>query len=157
MNYFNITLVVLIAILTALSYFKGKRLLFALIVSFYPAAALYIAFPYKDNFIFMKDNAMQVFYSHMAIFAVFFVIIGFATYRITHADGIHSGLAGFFEALALSASITLLIIALSFHVLPYRDIFGLSSDVQNFFISGLGYFVSVLVPIGVIAWFTRRY
>ncbi|HEY1037542.1 MAG TPA: hypothetical protein VGE62_03070 [Candidatus Paceibacterota bacterium] len=154
----NIALLVVIALLTGLSFYKGKTVLFSLIVSFYPAAALYASFPYKKNFIFMDDNAAQVFYSHAIIFAAFFALSFFVARRIVHSDGNRSGVVGFVDALALSVSVVLLSTALTYHVLPYRDVYGLSKALQTFLSGNLGYFVSMSVPVAVIFWMTgRRY
>lgn len=155
---FNIALIVVIAILTALSFYKGKTILFSLIVSFYPAAALYASFPYKKNFIFMNDNANELFYSHAIIFAAFFLLSFYVSRRIVHSDGNRAGIKGFIDALALSVSVVLLTTALSFHVLPSKDIYGLGKSLQGFLSGNLGYFVSMSVPVAVIFWMTgRRY
>lgn len=156
-TYFNIALIIVVAVLTALSYYKGKRTLFALIVSFYPAAGLYAAFPYKAQFLFFNATQDQVFYSHVLMFAVFFVLSYLAFGRIVHSDGSHSGVSGFIEALSLSISIVLLTVALSFHILPYSDIYGLSESIQSFFSADLGYFVSMIAPMVAVYWMGRRY
>lgn len=155
-TYLNIYLVVVIAILTALSYFRGKRILFAIIASYYPAVAMYMAFPYKAQAIFMKANADQIFYSHVALFFAFFILAFFVANRIVHTDGTHQGVNGFVEALLLSVSVVLLSTALTFHVLPYRDIYGLGMRIEGFLKGDLGYFVSMVLPIAVVYWMTRR-
>lgn len=156
-TYFNLAFIIVIAALTALSYYKGKRMLFSLIVSFYPAAALYASFPYKANFLLLSANSEQVFYSHAIIFAVFFAFSYFAVGKIVHSEGSHHGVAGFIEALLLSLSVVLLTVAACFHVLPSRDIYGLSTQIENFFTRDLGYFVSVLLPVAVVYWMRNRY
>lgn len=155
---FNITLLIVIAVLTALSFYKGKSTLFSIIVSFYPAAIFYESFPYKSNFIMFKDTNLHVFYSHAIIFAVFFVLSFMIARRIVHSDGMRSGFVGFLDALFLSASVVLLTMTLCFHTLPYRDIYNLGAQFQNFFSSSLGYFVSAFIPVVVLFWMTgRRY
>jgi hypothetical protein len=79
------------------------------------------------------------------------------TSRIIHSDGTQRGVMGFVDALLLSISVVLLTVALSFHILPTRDIYDLSTSIQNFFTKDIGYFVSVVVPIAVIFWMGRRY
>ncbi len=157
MAHLNIILLITLALLTALSYFRGKRTLFALIVSFYPASILYVAFPYKEKFLFSTANSLNLFYSHALIYIVFFVLSYFVANRIIHADGTHSGVGGFIEALLLSASVVLLTTALAFHILPYRDIYNLGAELQGFLSGNLGYFVSVIAPMAVVYWMTNRY
>jgi hypothetical protein len=155
---FNITLLVVIAILTALSFYKGKSTLFSLIVSFYPAAILYASFPYKEKFILFKDTNQHIFYSHAIIFAVFFALSFLIARRIVHSDGTRAGFVGFLDALFLSISVVILTLTLCFHTLPYRDIYNLGAQFQNFFSSSLGYFVSAFIPLVVLFWMTgRRY
>ena len=157
MEHLNIILIVVVAALTALSYFKGKRILFALIVSFYPASIIYLSFPYKEKFLFSTANSLNTFYSHVVIYLVFFVLSYFVANRIVHADGTHSGVGGFIEALLLSISVVILTTALAFHILPYRDIYNLGTEIQTFLSSDLGYFVSVISPMAVVYWMTNRY
>jgi hypothetical protein len=151
-------LIVTVVLLTFLSFYKGKAILFSIIVSFYPAVAMYISFPYKSSFILFDDNANQVFYSHLLIFSVFFLASFFVARRIIHSDGNRSGLVGFIDALALSISVVLLATTLTFHVLPYRDVFGLGKEIRGFLSGQIGYFVSTLIPVFVMYWMTgRRY
>ena len=157
MEHLNIILIVVVAALTALSYFKGKRMLFALIVSFYPASIIYLSFPYKAKFLFSSTNSVNTFYSHVVIYLVFFVLSYFVARRIVHADGTHSGVGGFIEALLLSSSVVILTTALAFHILPYRDIYNLGTEIQTFLSSDLGYFISVISPMAVVYWMTNRY
>jgi hypothetical protein len=155
---FNIALLITVALLTILTFYKGKSVLFSLIVSFYPAVLFYTTFPYKEKFVLFKDTSLHVFYSHALIFAVFFLLSFFVARRIVHSDGTRSGFVGFLDALFLSISVVLLTVQLSFHVLPYRNIYSLGSQFQSFFISPLGSFVSVLIPVVVLYWMTgRRY
>ncbi len=156
-TYFNLALIIVVIVLTALSYYKGKRILFAAIVSFYPAAALYTAFPYKSQFMLLKGGNDQMFYSHAIIFGVFFILSFLAANRIVHGGGSNVGVFGFIEALLLSVSVVLLTVALTLHILPTRDIYGLSASIQNFFMRDIGYFVSMIVPMVAVFWMGRRY
>jgi hypothetical protein len=157
MEHLNIILIVVVAALTVLSYFKGKGVLFSLIISFYPASIIYLSFPYKAKFLFSTSNSLNTFYSHAFIYLVFFILSFFVSKKIVHADGTHSGVGGFFEALLLSISVVILTTALAFHILPYRDIYNLGTEIQTFLSSDLGYFISVISPMAVVYWMTRRY
>lgn len=158
MIYFNLTLIIVVAILTALSFYKGKSTLFSLILSFYPAAIMYASFPYKAKFIFFNANNSQIFYSHALIFLVFFTLSFLVSRRIVFSTGTRAGIIGFIDALFLSIAVVVLTVALTFHVLPYKDIYNLSTQFQNFFSSSSGYFVSILGPVVVLYAMTgRRY
>lgn len=152
----NITLVVTTLLLTVISFYRGRGVLFSAIVSFYPAIALYASFPYTQKFIFFKENTEQIFYSHVLIFAVFFIIVFLVSRQIIHAEGHRIGFRKVLDSLLLSVSVVLLTTALCFHILPSRDIFNLSRDIQNFLTSDLGYFISMLAPTLVVYSMTRR-
>lgn len=150
---FNIAFFVVVALLAALAFYKGREILFTAIVSFYPAAIIYQSFPYKQKFMFLNDN----FYSHALIFAVFFLLIFFVTKTIVHGGGMRRmGFGGVVESVLLSLSVVLLVILLCFKVLPAKDVFDLTKDIQGFLTSSLGYFISALLPLGVVYWITRN-
>lgn len=153
----NITLIAVILLLTVISFYKGRALLYSIILAFFPAAILYAAFPYKKEFIFFKDTTEQLFYSNLVIFLVFFILAFFGAVRIIHSDSIRSGIHGFIDSLVLSISVVLLTTALTFHILPYKDIYNLGTFVQGFLSGKLGYFFSMLIPVITIYWMTRRY
>jgi hypothetical protein len=150
---FNITFFIVLILLTALSYYKGRSLLFTAIVSFYPTAIIYQSFPYQSKFLLLKDT----FYSHALLFAVFFFLIFFVARSIVHGGGMNRmGIAGFIDALLISLSVVLLVVLLCFKILPAKDVFDLSKDIQGFLTSGLGYFLSAVIPLAVVYWSTRN-
>lgn len=153
----NLTLIVVVLILTAITFYRGRSILYSIILAFFPAATLYAAFPYKKEMLFFKDTTEQLFYSNLFIFFIFFCLAFFGVIRIVHSGMGRSGLHGFVDALVLSISVVLLTTALTFHILPYKDIYNLGSYVQSFLSSKMGYFVSMLIPVATIYWMTRRY
>lgn len=153
----NLTLIAVVLILTAISFYRGRSILYSIILAFFPAAALYAAFPFKQQMLFFRGNTDQLFYSNLIIFLGFFVLAFFGAVKIVHNEYTRSGLHGFIDALVLSISVVLLTTALTFHILPYRDIYHLGSYFQSFLSSKNGYFVSMLIPVVTIYWMTRRY
>lgn len=152
----NLVLIISLIAVALFAFYKGKRFLFGVITSFYPAIVVYKAFPYIDNFIFSKDTALHLFISHLAIYFVIFLPIFFAVQRVTHSSGSRSGLAGIIDALLLSLSIISLSLVLTLHILPARDIYNLTSNMLKFFNSPLGYFLSLALPLGVIFHLSKR-
>ncbi|MEN9649546.1 MAG: hypothetical protein RL094_513 [Candidatus Parcubacteria bacterium] len=153
---FNIALFAVIACLSLLAYYRGTSILFCLISSFYPAIVIYKAFPYTENFIFFKKTSSEVFLSHAALFVLIFIGIYFIMRRITHADAIMGGVSGVLDAVLLAVSITALTLVLSLHILPSRDIYNLSGTIEKFFRSDMGYFLSLLLPLGVMFHISKR-
>ncbi len=153
---FNIALIIVLILLGILAFYKGRGVLFCIISSFYPSIILYQLFPYKKNFIFFTSTKDQLFISHALIFLVFFLLSYFIMNRTTHASSLIRGVSGLIDALLLSVSITALTVVLCLHVLPTRDIFNLSGSVERFFISDLGYFLSLLVPMAVVYHLSKK-
>jgi hypothetical protein len=97
-----------------------------------------------------------VFLSHAALFVLIFIGIYFIMRRITHADAIMGGVSGVLDAVLLAVSITALTLVLSLHILPSRDIYNLSGTIEKFFRSDMGYFLSLLLPLGVMFHISKR-
>ncbi len=152
----NIVLLIVFAVIAIFAFYKGKGIIFGVITSFYPAIVVYKAFPYIDNVIFFKDTSLQIFLSHLLVFFVIFVPIFFAVQRITHTSGGRGGISGLIDAALLAVSVIGLSLVLSLHILPARDIYNLTSSMLKFFNSELGYFLSLVVPLGVIFHMSRR-
>ena len=152
----NFVLIIVFAILGIFAFYKGKRFLFGVITSFYPAIVVYKAFPYIENVIFFNDTKLQIFLSHLLVFFIIFLPIFFAVQRVTHSAGSRGGLVGVVDAILLAVSIIGLSLVLSLHILPARDIYNLTSSLLKFFNSELGYFLSLAVPLGVIYHLSKR-
>ena len=152
----NIILVAVLLILAVFAYLRGKGLLFSVITAFYPAIAVYKSFPYLEQFIVAKASSLQIFLSHLGVFIVIFLPIFFAVSRITKAGSSRSGIKGVIDSILLSASVTCLSIVLCLHVLPERDVYNMTSVLLNFFNSNLGYFISLVFPLGVIYYLSKK-
>lgn len=162
---FNIALIATLVLLVVLTFYKGRGLMYSLLIAFYPTAVIYgvLANDYiiggkgvLEKLIFLKDTALQNYLSHAGVFIVIFILVFLVTHRLSHYEGARGGIAGFVDALLLSLSVMLLVMAITFHILPARDIYSLTKDIRDFFVSGLGYFICVLAPIIVLLVMTRR-
>ena len=152
----NLVLIIAFAVIAVFAFYVGKRFLFGVITSFYPAIVVYKAFPYIENVIFFKETPLQIFFSHLLVYFVIFLPIFFAVQRVTHSSGIRSGVKGIVDSILLSVSIIALSLVLTLHILPARDIYNLTSSLLQFFNSPLGYFLSLAVPLGVIFHLSKR-
>lgn len=153
---FNIALIATLVLLVILTFYKGRGLMYSLIIAFYPTAVIYSSFPYLQKLILFKDTTLQIYISHASVFLILFVLVFLVTHRLSQYEGARSGIGGFVDALLLSLSVILLVMAITFHILPARDIYSLTKDIRDFFMSGLGYFICVLAPIVVLLVMTRR-
>ena len=152
----NIILILVLLVLAIFAYFKGKGLLFGVITAFYPAIAVYKAFPYVEQFVLAKANSLQIFLSHLGIFIVIFLPIFFAVSRITKSGSSRTGIKGVLDSILLSASLVSLTIVLCLHILPERDIYNMTAPLLSFFNSELGYFISLVIPLGAIYYLSKK-
>ncbi|MEI6042340.1 MAG: hypothetical protein WCQ00_02115 [bacterium] len=153
---FNIGLIATLVVLIGLTFYKGRGVMYSLIIAFYPTAVIFKSFPYLQNVLVAKDTAFNIYLSQAGVFIVMFALLFFITRRLSHYDGTKSGIAGFLDAVLLSVSLILLVMTLTFHILPARDIYSLTADLRDFFKSGLGDFVCVLSPMIALMIVTRR-
>lgn len=154
---FNIALIATLIVLVILTFYKGRGVMYSIIIAFYPTAVIFESFRiYLSKVIIAKDTAIHLYLSQALVFLVIFALVFLVTRRLSHYEGARGGVAGFIDALLLSVSVILLLMTLTFHILPATDIYSLTADIRDFFKSGLGYFVCVLAPIVVLLTMTRR-
>ena len=150
LNIVNIIIVALIVCFTLLTHFRGARITLTAILTFYPASMIYAGLPQKGSMLFLGTSGAGLFYSHALIYGVIFMLVFFSVFRITQNEGLHFGVKRWINSILISISFVLLLVALSFHVLPAYDIFALGARAQNFWASSTGYLISLIVPIFMI-------
>jgi len=153
-----INLIVLISIvaLTFLTNYKGSRLLLASIISFYPAAMIYAAIPNKANYLVLGKTGDGLFYSYTLIFVVIFLLVFMAVYRITQHEQLGFGTMRWINAALIGTSVVLLVLALSFHILPDYNILQLTNkDIRIFWNSDYGYLICLIAPLIAIYRMSR--
>ncbi len=144
----NITILIAIGALMLLAYYKGSRILLSVIVSFYPSSMLYASLPIKDSILLLGKSGIELLYSHALIFGIIFLIVFFAVFRIMGHENLGYGTARWINALLIGGSVVLVVLALTFHILPAYNIFQIeNSGIRNFWMSDWGYFTSMIVPI----------
>lgn len=154
---FNIALIATLVVLVILTFYKGRGVMYSMIIAFYPTAVIFASFKaYMPNFKIVNDTAFHIYLSQAFIFLVIYALVFFVARRLSQYEGARSGVAGFVDALLLSVSVMLLVMTVTFHVLPARDIYSLTVDIRAFFTSDLGHLVCVLAPIVVLLAMTRR-
>jgi hypothetical protein len=155
---FNIALIATLVVLVILTFYKGRGIMYSIIIAFYPTAVIYASIPavYLTMITAVKDTSFHIYLSLAFVFLVIFALVFLVTRRLSHYEGARGGIAGFVDALLLSVSVILLVMTITFHVLPARDIFSLTTDIRAFFTSGIGHLVCVLAPIVVLLTMTRR-
>lgn len=152
----NLIVVVSIAVLALVTYYKGSRILLAAIISFYPSSMLYAALPIKDSLLFIGDKGVSLFYSHALIFGIIFGLVFFAAYRITGHEHLGHGTAKMINSFLIGGAFVLAILALSFHILPTYNIFQLENkSLLGFWASDWGYVACIIAPL-IAMWRVAR-
>lgn len=155
LNIVNLIIFALIVCFTLLTHLRGARLTLTAILSFFPASLIYLAIPSKDSLLLLGTKGAGLFYSHALIYGVLFMFVYFSVYKITQNEGLHFGVKKWINSILISVSFVLLLVALSFHILPSYDIFELGTKAQNFWTSNFGYLVSIIFPI-IMVWKISR-
>lgn len=150
LNVVNIIIVALIVCFTLLTHLRGARVTLTAILTFFPASMIYVALPQKESMLFLGTNGASLFYSHALVFGVIFMLVFFSVFKITQNEGLHFGVKKWINSILISISFVLLLVALSFHVLPAYDIFDLGARAQNFWASNTGYLVALIFPVFMI-------
>lgn len=150
----NLTLGIVIVVMTLLAFFKGRKILYVLLISFFPAVMLYQAFTiwqpirsilpdgfFGDNFNYRLGLFLLVY------FFIFFIIQRIIGYEIRR-KGLHKILDSVFLSLGLVSESFILI----FQTLSLPDFYHLSSPIEGFLASPSG-----TVSLLVIALFSLMY
>ena len=154
----NLTLIIVIALLTLIAFYKGRYALYLLLVSYFPAAAMYSAFvdwPISRQFItstFFNGN----FSGRLLVFIIFFAIALLAMRKIIRYEGLRFGTKAVIDSGILAVGLACESLALTFHVLPDRDIYHLSAGLENYFNSPSGYFLLIMIPVLGILYSARE-
>ncbi len=154
----SLDIVVVIGALLALTIFGvyfGKDRLFALILSWYAAATVFLFFPYGEKLMEFSDNDMQLFGMKLAVFLVVMIIFYLLLARtIIVPQAMGRGMQ-FVESLGLSFLFVGLVFVLFYHVIPIGPVYNFSALLDTAFASQSYMFGWLLAPIAGL-WITRR-
>lgn len=152
MSATDIIVALVVILICVYCYYKGKGVIAALIVSFYPAILMYKFFPYTENFVFFKQNSTQIFFSHLLILVVLFLISFYAMNSLIRNGYSRSGIPGIIDSLLLGLSFVALCLVVLFHVLPATNVYDINSVFFNVFRSDLPSFLALILPIALLKY-----
>jgi hypothetical protein len=121
------------ALLVLYTFYFGKGRIIVLILALYVSALLYVFFPYLDSISFFSDLPTSVAWSKMLIFAGFVVVSALVMGRLIGAEFSISTLYGWFETLLLSSLAVVLLLVLSYHLLPVSEIYDFGAYLDKLF------------------------
>ncbi|GEM_PF-5726955 len=122
--------------------------LIAGILSLYLASFFYTQVPFVKVLTLVKGSD-QLFWNHIAIFAIFFVPILFilTKYIDSYSRG---GVLGYIKTILLLVAFIGIIISILYNIIPVAPVYTLPAVLDKFFLPDLSFTLWLLVPIAVM-------
>ncbi len=120
--------IVLFALLFLFAYYVGRGPFVAVLLAFYSAYALYLAFPYMAYL--PTAPAPTAFFAHASLYLAFTFLFYIILRRVVVSDFLYIGLLGLF---ALSFLGSAFLLALAYHVFSVASIYHFTSVVSMLF------------------------
>ncbi|MEI8061770.1 MAG: hypothetical protein WCG97_00530 [bacterium] len=153
----NLTLGIVIVVMTLLAFFKGRKILYSLMLSFFPAVMMYQAFTHWGIFVdafpkgfFEGSSTNRVGFFLVVYIFMFYIIQRLIGYEISRR-GLHKILDSVFLSLGLVAESLVLI----FQTLGLPDFYHLSSSVEVFVASAAGTVIMLIVAVFALMYSSR--
>jgi hypothetical protein len=146
-----IILIALFIVFLGYGFKFGRHRLIAFILSLYIAMPIFAAFPYSDRITFLSG-----FYAKATVFLVILIILNFIINRFMEEEFPSRGLHPLIAAGFLSASAIALLLVISYHILPVKDIYSFASPIDGLFSSAQLFFWWLIAPLAVLLFTARR-
>jgi hypothetical protein len=151
-----IAALVIFAVLFLFGLQSGKRRLVALILSFYLALPLFVAFPYTERVIDAAGIEKTGSVAALVYLALAVVIYGLLLGRLTTVEPAMSKARKWLEIGILSAITVPFLFALGFHSIPVSSEYAFSSQVTGIFEPVALFFWWLLLPLVGLFLLARR-
>ncbi len=159
LNYLpeNLTLGIVILVMTLLAFYRGRKILYVLLISFFPAVMLYQAFAHWNLITAVMPSGFfgQVFSYRLGLFFVIYIFIAYVIQRIIGYEisrkGVHKILDSIFLALGLVSESFILI----FQTLSLPDFYHLSPSIEIFLASASGTVLMLAVALFSLLYSSR--
>ncbi|MBX4210628.1 hypothetical protein KW783_01510 [Candidatus Parcubacteria bacterium] len=142
-----IGVVFLVSLIYCIRY--GRSSLVALVLAFYPAILLFETFPYIRKVTLVSDAGSGIVINNLIIFLVFLSASFIAVRRVIGHD-YSQGYKRYFESIILSLAATILVVTVTYHVVPIGKLYNFSAAFDVFFAGTAAYFWSLLIPLILI-------
>jgi len=118
------------------------------ILSLYIASFLYTLVPFVKVLTLVKGSD-QLFWNHLAIFAIFFVPIFFILNK--YIDSYSSrGVLGYIKIVLLFVALIGIIISIFYNIIPVAPVYTLPTILDQFFLPDLSFTIWLLAPLVVM-------
>lgn len=122
--------------------------LIAGILSLYLASFFYTQVPFVKVLTLVKGSD-QLFWNHIAIFAIFFVPTFLILTKYIDSDS-RRGVFGYIKIVLLLIAFIGIIISILYNIIPVAPVYTLPSVLEKFFLPDLSFTLWLLIPIAVM-------
>jgi len=145
-------LAIIFIVCFAYGFWKGRGALLAVVVSLYPAAVLYSAFPYTQDITVTAASLTQAPFTRLIIFALFVLLVRFCFRRLFSGGGFDYGYgSNRLLSIAIASIVsTGLIVALQYHLSGLRSLHAWNISIVTLISSSTAYFIWLVLPMAVI-------
>ncbi len=153
----NLTLGIVILVMTLLAFYRGRKILYCLLIAFFPAVMLYQAFMHWAIFVssLPKGFFEDAFINRLGLYIVIYIFMFYVVQKIIAYEidrhGIHKVLDSVFLALGLVSESIVLI----FQTLSLPDYYHLSTPIEGFLSSGSGTVIMLILAVFSLLYSSR--
>lgn len=153
----NLTLGVVILVMTLLAFYKGRKILYVMLISFFPAVMLYQAFTLWNLVTSILPDGFfgDTFDYRLGLFSVIYIFIFYIIQRVVGYEisrrGMHKVLDSVFLSLGLVSESFLLI----FQTLDLPNFYKLSPPVEAFLASSSGTVMMLIIALFSLLYSSR--
>jgi len=153
----NLTLGIVILVMTLLAFYRGRKVLYVMLISFFPAVMLYQAFTHWHpvTSVLPAGFFSDTFNYRLGLFTIIYIFIFYIIQRIVGYEisrkGVHKALDSVFLSLGLVSESCILI----FQTLALPDFYHLSSPIEVFLASASGTVIMLIVALFSLLYSSR--
>jgi hypothetical protein len=153
----NLTLGIVILVMTLLAFFKGRKILYVLLISFFPAVMLYQAFTkWQPVTSILPDGFFSdTFNYRLGLFAIIYIFIFFIIQRVVGYEISRKGIHKILDSVLLSLGLVAESCILIFQILSLPDFYHLSSPVVLFLASASGTVILLIIALFSLLYSSR--
>jgi|GEM_PF-5613544 len=150
-----LTFLVIFLVFYSVGVFIGRARLSSLMLSLYPAAIIFLTFPYTYNLTFIRGVKNNNEWSAFLVFLFFLIICFTLISRLIHTGEWHGLKRWLYTALFAFFGV-FQTIAMGYNVLPFSKLIMLTTGWHSFFHTPIVNFAFLLAPLAAV-YILRRY
>lgn len=153
----NLTLGIVILVMTLLAFYQGRKVLYVFLISFFPAVMLYQAFTHWHPVTSILPSGFfsDTFNYRLGLFTVIYIFMFYIIHRIVGYEISRSGIHKIIDSVLLSLGLVSESFILVFQVLALPDFYHLSSPIESFLTSASGTVIMLIIAIFSLLYSSR--